>query len=606
MSTGYLSVVTRLYDESVPISGARVYVAASLPLSSQGEASSKVSDSYYNFLLTTDSSGNTGFIRIVSPDSELSQNPENTSTPYSLVDVYVEKDGFFPLRIENVQVFANTQSILPVNMVPLAKGYTDASAGVITYTIPQSNLMMPASPVSLGPSNEQTQALISQEVYIPETITVHLGTPSSDAENVVVPFPDYIKNVACSEIYPTWPEEALKANIIAIVSIALNRFFTEWYPSQGYDFDITSSTGFDQSFVKGRNIFENISRLVDELFNIYVSKDGYKNPLFTTFCDGKKVSCDGLSQWGTVSLANNGSNALEILKYYYGDDIILNSAENVEGAIESYPGFPLSLGSEGDAVLVIQQQLMRIRNNYPALPLIPTIDGIFGTSTDSAVRTFQEIFDLSVDGVVGKSTWYKISYIYTSVAKLAELTGEGVSDIFSGEIPNVTLSFGDSNDFVILLQAILNYIGVFYPSIPPVTPDGIFGTSTKNAVNAFEQTFGLEVTGTVTPAVWRALYEVYTDIIFTVTPSLPNQGYPGYDLKRGDTGEKVRLMQKYLNAASKKYPSIPAVSQDGVFGADTERAVLAFQKATGLNETGIINVSTWERIAEIYNFQSLR
>ena len=390
-----------------------------------------------------------------------------------------------------------------------------------------------------GPSSEQAEPLIAEQIYIPEFITVHLGTPSSSARNVTVPFTEYIKNVASSEIYPTWPEEALKANIASIVSLTLNRFFTEWYRSQGYDLDITSTTSYDQSFVEGRNIFENISRLVDENFNTYVTREGYSNPLFTTFCDGRTVSCNGLSQWGTVSLAENGNNALQILRYYYGDDVNLTSTDSIQSAQSSYPGSPLKLGDTGENVITIQQQLLRIRENYPAIPLIPTIDGVFGSSTDSAVRTFQEIFDLSVDGIVGKATWYRISYIYSSVAKLAETVGEGVSDIFSAEIPNVTLSLGDTGNYVLLLQSLLDYINIFYPSVPSVAKDGVFGSATDDAVRQFQRTFSLLQTGVVNETVWNVLYRVYLDIINSVTPSLPNQGFPGRDIRRGDSGENV-------------------------------------------------------------------
>lgn len=596
MSQGYLSIETRVANDGVPIEGAKVYILPS-------EQGGSVSDTYYSNYLITDSSGNTGFVRFDTPDTKLSENINNTLRPYSVVDVYVTADGFFPTRIEQVQIFGDTQSILPVTLIPVSGTYDGTNSGVIIYDIPSSQLLSPDSHSMSGPSNQQTLPLISDDIYIPEFITVHLGTPSSNARNVTVPFTEYIKNVASSEIYPTWPEEALKANIAAIVSLTLNRFFTEWYRSQGYDFDITSTTAYDQSFVEGRNIFENISQLVDEVFNTYVVREGYVNPLFTTFCDGKTVSCNGLSQWGTVSLAENGNNALQILRYYYGNDVNLTSTDDIQSAQSSYPGTPLSLGDTGDDVVTIQQQLLRIRENYPAIPLIPTVDGVFGSSTDSAVRTFQEIFDLTVDGIVGKATWYRISYVYSSVAKLAETIGEGVSDIFSEEIPDITITTGDTGNYVLLLQSLLDYISIFYPSVPSVTKDGIYGRATEDSVLSFQKTFGLTESGTVTPLVWNALYRVYLNIINSITPSLPNQGFPGEDLRRGDTGENVKLMQTYLNVIARRYPTIPPVTEDGVFGGDTENAVLEFQRAVRLNPTGVIDVSTWERIVELYNFE---
>lgn len=595
MSQGYLSVETRIADGGIPVEGARIYIIPS----GQG---SDVSESFYRNYMITDSSGNTGFIRFDAPDPKITENINNTVVPYSLVDVYAVADGFFPTRVRNVQIYGDTQSVLPITLIPANGSFTGTDSGVVIYDIPANQLMSADTHNMSGPNNEQTEPLIAEEIFIPEYVTVHLGTPASNARNVSVPFTEYIKNVASSEIYPTWPEESLRANVAAIISLTLNRFFTEWYRSQGYDFDITSTTSYDQSYVEGRNIFENISRIVDDTFNTYVTREGYINPLFTTFCDGRTVTCNGLSQWGTVSLAENGNNALQILRYYYGDDINLTSTDDIRSAQSSYPGTPLKLGDTGDDVVTIQQQLMRIRENYPAIPLIPTIDGVFGSSTDSAVRTFQEIFDLSVDGIVGKSTWYRISYVYSSVAKLAETIGEGVSDIFSEDIPNNTISLGDTGNYVLLLQSLLDYISVFYPSVPNIEKDGIFGQNTEDAVRQFQKTFGLTETGIVTPLVWNALYQVYLNIINSVTPVLPNQGFPGRDIRRGDSGENVKLMQTYLNAISSRYPSIPPVNADGIFGGDTENAVLAFQRAVRLNPTGIIDVSTWERIVELYNF----
>lgn len=596
MSQGYLSIETRVADGGIPIEGTKIYIVPS----GQG---SEVSESFYRNYLITDSSGNTGFIRFDTPDPAITENINSNLIPYSLVDVYAVAEGYFPTRVKNVQIYGNTQSVLPITLIPMAGSFSGTDKGVIIYDIPPNQLLTSDTHNMKGPSSDQAEPLISEEIYIPEYITVHLGTPASNARNVTVPFTEYIKNVASSEIYPNWPQEALRANIAAIISLTLNRFFTEWYRSQGYDFDITSTTSYDQSFVEGRNIFENISEIVDEVFNTYVTREGYINPLFTTFCDGKTVICDGLSQWGTVSLAENGNNALQILKYYYGNDINLTTTDDVRSAESSYPGSPIALGDRGEDVLTIQQQLMRIRENYPAIPLIPTIDGVFGSSTDSAVRTFQEIFDLTVDGVVGKATWYRISYIYSSVAKLAETIGEGVSDIFSEEIPNVTISVGDTGNYVLLLQSLIDYISIFYPTVPSVQKDSIFGRSTEDAVKQFQRTFGLSETGIVTPLVWNALYQVYLNIINSVTPSLPNQGFPGNDLKRGDSGENVKLMQTYLNAISRRYNTIEPVVADGIFGGDTERAVLEFQRAVRLNPTGVIDVTTWERIVELYNFE---
>ena len=252
--------------------------------------------------------------------------------------------------------------------------------------------------------------------FIPRTIRVHLGNPDQAADNITISFPDYIKNVASSEIYPTWPEAALRANIYAQISFALNRYYTEWYPSRGYDFDITNSTRFDQSFVPGRDIYDSVSRIVDEIFNSYVVRRGSIEPYFTQYCNGTTTTCDGLSQWGTVALAEEGLGPYDILTRYYGDDIDIVTDAPVRNGQPSYPGTPLRLGDAGNDVQEKQIQLNRISANYPSIPKINPTDGVFGISTDEAVRAFQRIFGLTVDGIIGKATWYRLSYIFMPIA----------------------------------------------------------------------------------------------------------------------------------------------------------------------------------------------
>lgn len=605
MPQGYLTVSTRLSDEGLPVANAKVYIRSSGFTSSQDgqfTSSADVSDTFFNYVLTTNSSGLTDRVEIETPSAQGSLNEQSTDVPYAVADIYVQADGYYPTRIRRVQIFSGTDSLLPVVLIPISADYAQSQNGTINYNIPPSQLLFPSPRTQNGPTEIQAAAMITSDIFIPETIRVHLGTPSSNAENVSVPFVEYIKNVTSSEIYPTWPENSIRSNIYAIISLTLNRFFTEWYPSQGYNFDITNSTQFDQAFVPGRNIFDNISRIVDEIFNSYVVREGYINPLFTQFCDGRQSQCQGLSQWGTVTLAENGYTPLQILRQYYGQDVNINTTTDIRNVESSYPGTPLSIGDSGPDVLTIQQQLMRIRENYPAIPLIPSIDGNFGSSTDQAVRTFQRIFDLDVDGIVGKATWYRISYVYSSVKKLAEVTGEGETDIFSGRVPTSTISRGDSGDEVLLLQRIINYLAIFYPTIPSVAEDSVFGQRTEDAIRQFQATFGLEQTGVVTPQIWEYLYDVNIYILRTITPILPRQGYPGQPLRRGDENQDVRLIQEYLSVISTRYPSVPQIEPDGIFGGDTELAVLRFQEATGLNSTGVIDVSTWDRIVEVYNF----
>ena len=347
--------------------------------------------------------------------------------------------------------------------------------------------------------------------FIPQQITVHLGSPSSNAENVTVSFSDYVKNVASSEIYPTWDESALRANILAIVSFALNRVYTEFYRSRGYDFDITSSTAFDQYFVKGRSFFDNVSQIVDELFNDYLRRPGFVEPLAAKFCNGTTVTCEGLSQWGSQNLAQQGYNSDQILRSYYGDIETVRNAP-IRGYTSSYPGTPLRVGSSGPNVVIIQTSLNRIAQNYPAIPKIPVVDGIFGSRTEAAVRKFQEVFNLTPDGIVGSATWYAIVRLYTAVTQLSELRSQGQQFYAINWSPPGGLQPGDTGEKVRLLQYMLSVLSSYISSIPPVTIDGIYGSATRAAVLAAQRRFRLPETGTVGAQTWDAIYDQFSGI----------------------------------------------------------------------------------------------
>lgn len=437
--------------------------------------------------------------------------------------------------------------------------------------------------------------------FIPETITVHLGTPDSNAPNVTVDFPSYIKNVASSEIFPTWPENSLRANIYAITTFALNRIYTEWYRSRGYDFDITSTTQYDQKFINGREYFENISYLVEELFNDYVRRQGSIEPLFTAFCNGTTTTCDGLSQWGTVTLANRGMTPFEILQYYYGNDIEIVKDAPIRTAMPSYPGVELSLGIEGNEVKSLQRYLNRISRNYPAIPKIPEIDGIFGVATENAVKKFQEIFGLEETGVVNLSTWNKITYIYTSVKRIAELDSEGVRfDEITLEFE--TLRFGMQNNEVSIMQYYLAVIGAYYQAVSPVEITGYFGEMTENSVKSFQRVFGLPQTGEIDRRTVGEIYRAYQGIIESVPPDYTEvELYPNIVLKEGMTNDSVRIIQEYLTLIHESYPNIPAVNNTGYFGPLTKQSVIEFQRQFGINPTGIVGALTWDKIAEIYS-----
>lgn len=445
--------------------------------------------------------------------------------------------------------------------------------------------------------------MLSGTPYIPETITVHLGSPDSNAANVTVSFSDYVKNVASSEIYPTWPENALRANIYAIVSFALNRIYTEWYRSRGYDFDITSSTQFDQKFINGREVFQNISELVDELFNDYVRRQGYVEPLFTAFCNGTTVTCKGLSQWGTVDLAEQGKTPYEILQYYYGDDIEIVKNAHVRTTMPSYPGIPLKLGSDGNDVRSLQVYLNRISRNYPAIPKIPQIDGKFGAETEAAVKEFQEIFNLTPNGIVDESTWYKITYIYTSVKRIAELNSEGTRFDEIAKQYTDEVKIGMQGTEVSVIQYYLAVIGAYYEAISPVNITGYFGEETEASVKSFQRVFGLPQTGVVDRATWNDMYRAYEGIqeSVPVDDSVSVALYPGIVLKEGMTSDYVRIIQDYLSFINQSYPNIPAVSSTGYFGPMTKQSVIEFQKQFGLNPNGIVGVTTWDTIAGVYS-----
>ena len=378
--------------------------------------------------------------------------------------------------------------------------------------------------------------------YVPERITVHLGPPSSNAANVTVSFSDYVKNVASSEIYPTWDDSALRANILAIVSFALNRVYTEFYRSRGYDFDITNSTAYDQFFVNGRSYFENVSQIVDELFNDYLRRPGFVEPLAAKFCNGTTVTCEGLSQWGSQNLAEQGYNSNQILRSYYGNVETVTNAP-VRGYTSSYPGTPLRVGSTGPNVVIIQSELNRISQNYPAIPKIPVVDGIFGSRTEAAVRKFQQVFNLTPDGIVGKATWYALVRLYTAVTRLGELRSLGQQFYAISWAPPNALQPGNTGDKVRQLQYMLSVLSAYIPGIPPVVVDGIYGSATRAAVLAAQRRFRLPETGTVGPQTWDAIYDQYSGIENATLRSSETFPKAGLNRRNGNNQNRVNFTQ---------------------------------------------------------------
>lgn len=437
---------------------------------------------------------------------------------------------------------------------------------------------------------------------IPEEIVVHLGEPDEAARNITVPFPEYIKNVATGEIYPNWPIDAIKANVLAQISFALNRVYNEWYPSKGYNFDITNSPRYDQSFVENRQFFETISQVVDDLFNDYLVKDEQIQPLFAMYCDGRVTTCNGLSQWGTVSLANQGKSPIEILRNYYGNVSIIFNAP-VEENVRTYPGFPLEVGTAGDFVRMINMQLNRIGQNYPAIPVILNDSPYFTIETENAIKKFQEIFDLDVTGIVDKSTWYKIKYIYNAVKKISDLYSEGISIDEATLLFNRVLQLGDEGQYIRTLNYLVNVISYFDPSIPYLNLSGSkFTKDTETVIKAIQNKYGLTSNGIVNANTWRVIREVYRQTIRNIPSeyyTVLNEFYPGRFLSRGMTGDDIINLQRFLYIICKNNNSIPGVVVNGVFDNLTEQSIKAIQRKCNLEETGIVSPTVWYRIVEL-------
>lgn len=435
---------------------------------------------------------------------------------------------------------------------------------------------------------------------VPVNITVHLGRPDAPAENVTVPFADYIRNVASSEIYPTWPENAIRANVLAQISYALNRVYTEYYPSRGYDFDITNTTQFDQAYTPGGEVFENVGRIVDEIFNNYIVRQGRVEPLFAQFCDGVRTQCQGLSQWGSVALADQGLTPYQILQYYYGDDIGIVTNAQVGANVPSYPGTPLRRGSFGEEVRQLQLELNRIGKNFPAIPVIPAVTGVFDVPTEQAVIRFQEIFNLAVDGVVGKATWYKVKEIFNGVKRLSELTGEGITFSEAEQVYPRILRRGDSGIAVRIVQYYLAFLGYFLPDLPPIAITGEFGQETYDAVLTFQNKYGLAVDGIVGRDTWNELQRVYRDAVKDLPPDYRTyigEAYPGRFLVRGDVNAYVTRLQTNLRAIAQSDPAIPEVAVTGEFDEATEQAVKALQRQLGFEPNGVVGPILWSEIS---------
>lgn len=516
MAIGYLSIQARTAHEAVPLSSVRIQI-----LDDMGNTV---------YTLTTDESGQTEAMPLETVDKSFSLNQYYSGMPYVNYSVLAQAPGFHSLLVSDIPIFDGETAMLPLTLIPMTEMQRRSTQTEITIGQPAVSMQE-----QRNQEGSTASPYVLRQVVIPNPITVHLGAPSASAANVQVSFPDYVKNVASSEIYPTWPEASLTANIYAIITFALNRIYTEWYRSRGYNFDITNSPAYDQYFVYGRPVYESVSRIVDRIFNEYVRRQGQNAPYFTSFCNGTTVSCQGMSQWGTVTLANQGLTPIQILRSYYPDDVEIAETNIITGVLSSYPGTPLRSGSTGLDVQTIQTYLNRIRRNYPAIPAITDESGTFGDSTKNAVTSFQRIFGLSPDGIVGKSTWYKISSLYASVTRLSDLDSEGNTLGIGTVPPSSILRQGSSGPDVITLQYLLDVISEYYPGIPAPAQDGVFGSGTQQSVIAFQRAMQLTPDGVVGPLTWRTLYEVYQGIEQNVPPVGPETDSFTYTVRAGDS-----------------------------------------------------------------------
>ena len=580
-NTGTLRIQTFAARQSAPVEGVTVAV--------QGDG--------FTLHCITDATGSAADIPVEAPACTLSLDEDNTIRPYAVVSLTAAKSGYRTVRIEGIQIFAGQITLAQPAMIPVTEEGKD---------IPDAPIVIPPHPLFAGSGGSGAQPVenctprVLDKVIIPKNITVHLGKPAASARNVTVSFRDYIANVASSEVYPTWPEQALRANIHCQISLALNRIYTEWYPSKGYTFNITNSTSYDQYYVHGRTVFEVMVRITDDIFNTYLRKSGTVNPYYSEYCDGKSVTCPGLKQWGTVTLANNGRSALQILRYYYGSSIEIVRTKNIRSIPQSYPGTPLRQGSRGAAVFTLQRQLNRITKDYPFLGKL-TVDGVFGSRMAATVRAFQKQFNLTADGMVGRQTWYKISYIYVSVKDLAELTSEGETSngtLSDGTWGGTVLRTGSTGSAVEQLQFWLNTLAQYDSAIHSVTVDGVFGSGTAAAVRAFQRKYGLTVDGVVGRDTWTELYDQFRSI--QSDNGTPN-AYPGTALRQGSSGQNVRLVQFWLKIARTVYSSLNNVTVDGIFGSSTAAAVRRFQTYFGLTSDGVVGRTTWNKLYEVYN-----
>ncbi|MEG2117576.1 MAG: peptidoglycan-binding protein [Clostridia bacterium] len=528
-------------------------------------------------------------INLPTVDYRYSQIPNPPVKPYLTYDVRVTLSGYITVLFKGVQIFSG---IITIQEHVLVRTEDDPKTKIYIISIPEHNLLTKKQSVPSLDNPQVATLAVDNVVKIPQNIIVHLGAPKAESENIVVPFLYYLKNVAASEIFPTWPNASLRSNIIAEITFALNRICNEWYKSQGYDFDITSTKEYDQSFNKDIALFDTISDIVDEIFTNYVACDESSKPIFSDHCDGYINQCAGLSQWGTVNLANEQYAPLAILRYYYGSDLKIKEAEIEKNSNDSFEGV-LKSGSESADVAVLESRLNRIAVDYPKINFIPCAEGKYTQSIKAATTQFQKVFGLTPTGETDEKTWYRILFIYNTL-KALPLLKNSVERISNDGYPDYILNVGDRGPDVLRIEYYLAQISETSKEIPLPAVDGVYDVETRNSVAAFQRFYGIDPTGTIDETTWNLIVKAYYAI--PESDDCCPEAYPGNAIKFGNRGRLVKCVQIALNEMGKRITSIPLLAVDGLFGNKTLSAVKAFQRYFDLRVDGMVGPITWAKL----------
>lgn len=596
MGKGYLQVQTVTANGAVMV----------------GNVSITVSNEYNQVLyeIQTDEMGAAPKIALCAPDIRYTQEPNPPVQPFATYNLTARKSGFITVIYEGVQIFDTSTSILKIEMDPDILRHEQT---VEHRTINGHKLFETTAPQQVNTGGQDDYNFITPfllpEVIIPNFIRVHLGRETASAATVSVPYIDYIKNVTSHEIYDTWPEQAIIANVHCIVSFTLNRIFTEFYRKRGRNFDITSETYMDQKYVHGGVIGARISAIVDRIYNQYLAIIGHREPFLSLYNDGVRVNIPGrLSQWGSFYDARDrGLNAWQIIKKYFSQNLELRVCNRFGGILQSYPGYTLMPGSRGNAVRTMQLQLNRILGRYTNVIINP-VDGIYGPQTTNSVRMFQQIYNLPQTGNIDQRTWYEIGRIYAIERALWEMYSEGQRIGIGTTPPTKITRMNDTGALVVELQFLLDFIAMYHSEIPFVAQTSRFDALTDAGVRAFQRLFNITVDGIVGATTWRMLYDVYWGIIQNTTPPQPPPvnpnpptdipPFPGTSLRLGSAGANVRLIQEAINRLAQVTPGLWQIAEDGIFGSGTQEAVMAFQRIFGLVVDGIVGPITWTRLMQ--------